>query len=304
MTRSTLLAALFLLALPGTARADAPEKGRTFRAPGGVTLYYEVRGEGVAAALVVVNGGPGFDHGYLHCSDVWDRLAASRRVIFYDQRGNGRSSPLKAAQSCTIADQIADLDALRAHVGCERMDLLGHSWGGYLAMAYAARHPGRVSRLIICDSAAPRWEDTIFLFKDVFPEGVERQSALAFAETLGDSAAIHATLREYFSMLFYSPENRNRYLAAARPYVYRPAINAALNADAKRFDLGPELPKFGFPTLVLTGRYDMNVAPAVAHRIHKAIPGSRFVVFERSGHLPFFEEPEAFVRTVEEFLRR
>jgi proline iminopeptidase len=79
-------------------------------------------------------------------------------------------------------------------------------------------------------------------------------------------------------------------------------VNEAVEHDVSRFDLNPEIRKFKFPTLVITGRYDINVAPSVAYKIHKAIPGSKFVVLERSGHLPFFEEPEAFVRAVEGFL--
>jgi len=67
-------------------------------------------------------------------------------------------------------------------------------------------------------------------------------------------------------------------------------------------DLGPELGKFHFPTLVLTGRFDANVAPSVAWKIHRGIPGSEFTVFERSGHLPFYEEPAAFLERVERFL--
>src|SRR6185503_4619628 len=107
---------------------------------------------------------------------------------------------------------------------------------------------------------------------------------------------------EYLSMLFYSPERRDAFLAQAAAFVYKPEINQTLNADLHRFDLGPELPKFRFPALVMTGRFDINVAPSVAYKIHRAIPGSRFVVFEKSGHLPFYEESEGFVRTLEEFL--
>jgi proline iminopeptidase len=75
-----------------------------------------------------------------------------------------------------------------------------------------------------------------------------------------------------------------------------------VNADLARYDLNPELPKLRFPALIVTGRYDMNVAPATAYRIHKAIPGSKFVVFEKSGHMPFYEEPEAFQRVLGDFL--
>jgi proline iminopeptidase len=300
---ATCLVATALAAAPPPAAPSggAPESGKTFDAPG-ATLYYEVRGGGPGTPLFLANGGPGFDHVYLHTSDVWDELARGRPVVFWDQRGNGRSPALAKDQSCSLADQIADLDALRAHLGYERIDLLGHSWGGYLAMAYAARHPDRVAHLVICDSAAPRWADTRFLFDDVYPEGSERQRAVAFAQTLGDEAALDAYLHEYMAMLFYDPEKRDAFVALSSAFYYTQTVNETLNADLQRFDLNPELPKFRFPTLVVTGRFDMNVAPSVAFKIHQAIPGSRLAVFERSGHLPWYEEPDAFRALLAEFL--
>lgn len=80
-------------------------------------------------------------------------------------------------------------------------------------------------------------------------------------------------------------------------------VNQAIEHDLAGFDLNPELPKYKFPAIVMTGRYDMNVAPVVAYKIHQAIPGSQFVVFDRSGHLPFYEEPDKFLRAVEGFLK-
>lgn len=281
--------------------APVKESGRTIEGPGGA-LYVEVRGTATGVPLFMVNGGPGFAHDYVHCSAAWDEIAKHRRVVFYDQRGTGRSAPLKAGQSCTLADQIADLDAVRASVGADRIDLLGHSWGGYLVMAYTARHPEHIRHLVIVDSAAPKWDDTVFLFKDVFPEGTDRQNALGFAEALGDSASFAADIHEYLQMLFWSPDNRDRFMARAAEYHYNRNVNEVLNADLKRFDLNPELPKFRCPTMVMTGRYDMNVAPSVAWKIHRAIPNSQFVVFERSSHLPYFEEPEKFITTLEGFL--
>jgi len=286
-----------LAAIPVLAR---DENGSTFEGKS-ATIYYEVLGSGSATPLIVVNGGPGFDHTYEHVSSAWDVLAKKRRVIFYDQRGTGRS-PSAKGQTYTLADQINDLEDLRAHLGADRIELLGHSWGGYLVMAYAAQHPEHISHLIIVDSAAPKFKDTIFLFDNVFPEGTERQQSVSFAEEMGDKGASDTDLREYFSMLFYSPQNRDKFLATISPSVYRKDINEAVEKDIERFDLNPEIRKFRFPTLVITGRYDMNVAPVVAYKIHQAIPGSHFAVFERSGHLPFFEEPDAFVRVMEEFL--
>ena len=296
-----VLAALFIASTATHAHPPRDEKGQLFDGPGG-KLYYEVIGGGNETPLLLVNGGPGFDHTYLHTSPAWDALAKNRRVVFYDQRGNGHSAPLKPGQSCTLADQIDDLEALRAHLGFEKVDMLGSSWGGFLSMAYAARHPERISHLILVDSAAPKWSDTIFLFDQVFPETTEREAAGAFAREFGDKAADDALIHEYLSMIFYSPEKREAFLAQIGPGAYNKEVNQKVTADLARFDLNPEIRKFRFPALVITGRYDMNVAPLVAYRIHKNIPGSRFVAFERSSHLPFTEEPEAFIRTLEEFL--
>jgi len=92
-------------------------------------------------------------------------------------------------------------------------------------------------------------------------------------------------------------------VAQMGPGAYNKKVNQVLNSDIGRFDLNPEIRKFRFPVMVATGRFDMNVAPVVAYKIHQTIAGSRFVVFERSGHLPFYEEPEAFDSAVEDFLQ-
>ena len=301
MARHGFRMAITTILLCAAVGARADEVGRTFEA-GGVTIWYEVRGGGDGVPLVLVNGGPGFDHAYLHAG-AWERMAAGRPVVFYDQRGNGRSGELGAGVACGLAEQIADLEALRAHLGYERMDLLGHSWGGYLVMAYAARHPERIEHLVIVDSAAPRIQDTAFLFEKIFPETVAREAALAFAVELGDPAAVAADIDEYLSMLFYDERNLEafRERAKAEGFRYSQAINRAVWGDLQRFDLNPELAKFAFPTLVVTGRYDFNVAPSVAWAIHRAIPGSEFAVFEKSGHLPFVEEEDAFVARLEAF---
>ncbi len=249
-----VLAALFAVSGVAQAGPAREEKGRLFDAPGG-KLYYEVIGSGNETPLVLVNGGPGFDHTYLHTSTAWDALAKNRRVIFYDQRGNGRSASLKPRQSCTLADQIDDLEALRVYLGFEKVDLLGSSWGGFLSMAYAARHPERISHLILVDSAAPKWSETIFLFDQVFPETTEREAAGAFAREFGDKAADDALIREYLSMIFYSPERREAFLAQIGPGAYNKEVNQKVTTDLARFDLNPEIRKFRFPTLVISGSF-------------------------------------------------
>ena len=265
-------------------------------------IYYEVRGTGDGVPLVVLHGGPGFAHTYLLSSSVWDKFGKDRPVVFYDQRGTGKSTIKKSSGSCTLEDQIDDLEALRRHLGYSRIDLLGHSWGGFLGMAYTARHTGEVTHLILVDSAAPRLKDTVFLFNYIFPETTERRKKLESEIDLGDKNAIMADTAAKFSMLCYSPEKREALVASAGNTAYNYDVNQAVWADVEGIDLTPEIKKFTLPTLVITGRFDINVAPLVALRIHELIPKSRFVVFERSGHLPFFEEPEGFFLIVNEFI--
>jgi proline iminopeptidase len=303
--RSLLSIVVFALAAtsaPAQAKPSAPSgPGATLNA-GGASIWYEVRHAGMTP-LVVLNGGPGFDHNYLLTSDAWDKLAAHRSVVLYDQRGTGRSGELKPGQSCTLADQVADLEALRAKLGVERMDLFGHSWGGFLAMAYALRYPQHVAHIVLCDSSAPKWNDTDEILKQLFPEATERREQDDALAAIGDGAASGAAVKEYLSMLFVSSRKRDEFLASASQLHFNPAVNQALNSDVAKVDMGPMLGRLKMPVLVLNGRFDANVAPSTAWKIHKAIPGSRFEVFEQSGHLPFVEEPDAFVRSVERFLQ-
>ena len=277
------------------------ESAKFVKTPSG-SIYIDVHGASDGIPLIVMNGGPGSDHSYLKFSGAWEDLGTDRPIIFYDQRGTGQSSPMKEGDSCTLVDQLSDLEAVRNHLNFKQVDLLGHSWGGFLGMAYTARHPSRVRRLVLVDSAAPRLQDTVFLFEYAYPKTVERRKAEEFGIEMGDDEAIQRNIREYFSMIFLSTEMRDAFAAKADPKAYSHKVNETLWNDAQKFDLTPELSKFKQQTLVITGRFDMNVATSVAYGIHKAIPSSEFVVFERSGHMPFFEEQEAFVLVVNEFL--
>src|SRR5436190_19253907 len=126
MTRTCTAFLMLAFALAPSAFAQTSnETGSTF-AVNGARIYYHVMGSGSGVPLIVVNGGPGFDHNYLHISPAWNELARTRRVVFYDQRGNGRST-LDSGAPVDLAAQVDDLDALRATLKADRIDLLGHS---------------------------------------------------------------------------------------------------------------------------------------------------------------------------------
>lgn len=271
----------------------------------GSKIYYEKHGESNGVPIFVLHGGPGFSHTYLKSStQAWKKLSKNRPIIFYDQRGTGKSTIIDSVGTCTLVDQINDLEALRNKLGFSQIIILGHSWGGFLGMAYTARFPEYVKNLILVGSAAPCFKDTIFLQKYVFPEIQERRNNLSFEVELGNKDAINSDTLEKFSMLFYSPEKKDEVLSTAGNTSYNYDVHKALRADIDRFDLTPELLKFKQHTLVITGRFDMNVAPLVAYRIHKLIANSKYEVFEYSGHLPFIEESEKFVKVINSFISK
>jgi proline iminopeptidase len=266
-----------------------------------VDLAYETYGAaGDATPVIVANGGPGLSHIYMLQNDVWMRLSHNRQIVFYDQRGTGKSKHFNPDASWGMDAQVADMEAVRAKFGFQKFDLVGDSYGGLLAMAYAAAHPEHIEKLILSDSAAPAWKDIVRVLPDVFPDVLE-QIAAREKDSASDPNAADQRIRDHFLMLFYSEANRDAYLAGVKDLGSTPQVSAAVQKATRTLDLTPELPKFKFPTLVITGRYDMNVAPLTAWNIYKAIPGAKFVVFEKSGHLPSYEEPDKYVTVVNQF---
>lgn len=269
-----------------------------------VDIGYETfGGRGDALPLIVINGGPGLAHRYMVVGDVWQQIAKDRLVVFYDQRGTGASRPLKVGASQTMEAQVADLEALRASLKLEKVALLGDSYGGMVAMAYAVAHPERLAKLVLSDSPPPAWTGLVHLLPQTFPDVEEQDEAQQKALGGTTDAAVRAGLVNHFKMIFYSPAMRDAYFAHMGDLGYEPAVGAAIQQATADVDLTAKLAGFtDFPTLLITGRYDMNVAPLNAWRMAHQIPGARLVFFERSGHLPSYEEPARYRAVLEAFL--
>ena len=266
------------------------------------SIYYEQIGTDIGVPLLLLHGGPGFNHKTFKVSSIWPELGNARPIIFYDQRGTGKSSIIEIDDPCTLADQLRDIEALRKHLKHDQIDLLGHSWGGFLGMAYTAKYPEQVRRLTLVDSAPPQLNEIVVFFEHFFPELVAKQNEVASAMEMGDEEARLSYIKHYLAMLCYSTEKRDVWLSQVDPKDFRFHVNQKVVQDARRFDLNPEVKKFQQPTLVITGRYDINASPSISYKIYKSIPNSRFEVFEKSGHLPFFEEPDKFLQVVDDFL--
>ena len=268
-----------------------------------VDLGYETFGaKGTALPIIAINGGPGLSHAYMMQNDLWERIGRNRFVVLYDQRGTGASKRVQAGAPQTMDAQVADLDAVRQTLGLTKFALLGDSYGGLVAMAYAAAHPEHVAKLILSDSPGPSWHDIVHLLPDVFPDIQEQGAQDEKKLGLATEAAARAGLRNHFRMIFYSPEKRDAYMSHMGDLGFEPAVGNAVEKATANLDLTAKLAGFRFPTLVINGRYDMNVAPLTAWRLAHAIPGAKVVFFEQSGHLPAYEEPEKYIEVLEDFL--
>lgn len=268
-----------------------------------VDLGFETFGvSGAALPVIAVNGGPGLSHAYMMMNDLWEQVGRDRLVILYDQRGTGASKRVAAGAPQTMDAQVADLEAVRAHFGIDKVALLGDSYGGFLVMAYAAAHPEHVAKLVLSDSPPPSFKTMVHLLPQTFPDIEEEDAADAKKVGADSEAAARASLRNHFRMIFYSPEKRDAYMAKMGNLGFEPAVAGAVGQSAQALDLTQAVAGFQFPVLVITGRYDMNVAPINAWRMAHAIAGAKVVFFEESGHLPAYEELDKYRSVVEEFL--
>jgi proline iminopeptidase len=250
---TVIVAAVFLAVGVGAGAQVAHETG-VIHTPE-VEIGYETFGvRGAALPVIAVNGGPGLSHAYMMMNDLWEQVGRDRLVILYDQRGTGASKKAAAGAaqelSQTMEAQVADLDAVRAHFGIEKVALVGDSYGGFLVMAYAAAHADHVAKVVLSDSPPPSFKTMVHLLPQTFPD-IEEEEATE-AKKLGEDsdAAARAGLRAHFRMIFYSPEKRDAYMAkmgdlppqrASSPGTldlgYEPAVARAVSESAVGLDL-------------------------------------------------------------------
>jgi len=277
----------------------------TFETRDGLTLVYELSGDG--PLLVCHPGGPGFSARYLTRS--LGGLDREFTLVLLDPRGTGASEAPDDSSAYTTADYVGDVESLREHLGEERLNLLGHSHGGVVAVAYAAEHPKRVRRLVVANSLARVLADEMEPIMQMHEREPWYQDAREALEL--ESASAYSTPEElaaltdrFWPMYFAHFDDTAR--AYLREYVRElPNTDASKlfndEIDAGRFDLRPSLARIEAPTLVITGELDFICGPACAADLSE-IPGARTVVLDDCGHFTFVETPERWRETVSRFL--
>ena len=273
----------------------------------GRRLAYRRTGQG--PTLVCHGGGPGFSALYL---GNLGGLDSHLELVLLDPLGAGGSDRPADARAYAVEDYAADVEELRAHLGFERMSLLGHSHGGIVAIAYAARHPERVERLVLASTLA-RWApdqeaamgaavashaDEPWYADAKAALDAEQEGAFATDEELADLA-----LREFPFYFKRYGDNERAYLETLR--AESPNANALrlFNQEIfETFDLRPALEEITAPTLVVTGADDFITGPASAADLEEGIADVELVVIPQCGHFSFVEAPEAFREAALSFL--
>ncbi|HUY96507.1 MAG TPA: alpha/beta hydrolase [Verrucomicrobiae bacterium] len=272
-------------------------------------VYREV---GSAGPTVVCHpGGPGFSSSYL--GDLGG-LAQACRLVLLDPRGTGGSDRPQDPSGYAVLDYAADVEALRGHLGLERVILLGHSHGGCVAMAYAAAHPERLAALVLASTVARFDEEAIAAQAHAIaahaadPWYEDAKAALA-EEAQGDhhtDADLGAIIGRMLPLYFA------RFDGAARAYIETFADELPV-ADALRhfnsqevptMDLGAGLDQLRAPILVITGELDFICGPVCARAIAAAAPQADLVILPDTGHFAFAEAPRPFREAVERLVAR
>ncbi|MBQ0988230.1 alpha/beta hydrolase [Streptomyces sp. F63] len=282
----------------------------TFSAPDGTLLAYHghghgrSRGSGDGPPAVCLPGGPQ-DSAYL--GDLGG-LPAHRRVITLDLRGTGRSEIPRDLGSCRCDRLVGDVEALREHLGLDRMDLLAHSAGANLAVLYAGRHPERVRRLALITPSVRAVGLTItgeLRRETVQPRRNEPWFPAAFAalEAIG---AGKATAGHWKAIAPFSygrwDEAARAHQAAGDEQMNREVVAAfgaegAFDPDATRAALA----RFTQPVLLLAGEVDPGAPPVTTAEFAGLFPNAELVVQPGAGHFPWLDDPGRFVATTAAF---
>ncbi|ARJ06949.1 hydrolase [Cnuibacter physcomitrellae] len=264
-------------------------------------LAVEVLGPEGAPVIIAHHGAPGLGS-RAEPRASFGRLADEYRVVVFDARGSGES---EGSGELSHEQWAADIDGLREWIGAERIAMVGGSYGGFMTLEYATRYPDRVAAIVLRDTAADHTHGALArenaLASDRVTIDMEKFDRIDEGR-VRDNEDLKDCWREILPLydFHYDPEATERKVEAT-PYRYE-AHNHAFSVNLKTYDVKPLLPSIGVPTLITVGRTDWITPVSCSETIAELIPGSRLVVFERSGHSPQIEEAEEWTRTVRSFL--
>lgn len=249
----------------------------------------------------LIHGGPGADHtGY---KPTFSQLTRRLQLVYFDHRGQGRSAR-GDKNTYTLENNVEDMEALRQHLGLDQIVVLGTSYGGMVALSYAAKYPQHVSHLIAI-ATTPSHEFLPRAKQILAERGTPEQ--IAIAQRLWDgNFETEAQLRDYFKILapMYSLKHDPKTSVQVwdNKILSIDAINVAFGGFLRTYDVRNQLHKITAPTLVIGGRKDWICAPEFSEEIARLIPHADLRIFENSSHLIRADEPDALMDAMNGFL--
>ena len=305
---SALLITLTIVVFGNNISAATKKKQEGYVNVNGGKIYYATYGEKNASPIIVLHGGPGLDHGYL-LPQMLD-LARDHQVTFYDQRACGKSLGFTLdSKTINIQAFVDDLEAVRKQLGYDKIILLGHSWGGLLAMNYAIQHPDKLQSLVLLDSA-PATSNSFTLFLNEYvkrttplrPELEKIERSAKFKEY--DAETINDYYRKIFAVYFYKPALAQNLSLDFTQESAKSGLNLFAFFEQsyyKNYNLKSALQKLQLPVLIVHGQTDI-VPIATAYEIKDFIPNSKIVVLQKCDHFPYIEQPKKFFAAIREFI--
>ena len=288
----------FRRSLPRTPRLER----QTVRARGVTFAVFSSPPVAGHPPLICINGGMLFDHSMLW--PALSPLAERRQVILYDQRGRGASSAPADPSAATIDDDALDVGAIRRALGIRKWDVLGHSWGGGIAMLASANDSAGVRRLVLVDSVGPMSDWMAPLRAAVLARlhDAERETVARISEEMlgKPDPVLHSEYsRAVYPAWFADADMATRFTPPTAISETGAAVLARLRHGG--YDWRPRLRAFSIETLVIHGELDPLPRTLFSDTPY-ILSNARHVVVPSSGHMPFWEAPERFFAEVESFL--
>lgn len=285
----------------------------------GALIYYQILGHG--APLMIVHGGPGASHDYF--LPYLLPLARTNKIIFIDERGSGRSEKLEDVSQYTVENMVEDIEAVRQALNLGKISLFGHSFGGVLAQAYALKYQSNLTHLILGGTfpSTRALNEVLAREKQSMPSAArEKLEALEQAGLFGNGKDWEKNRypEEYAKLAWgdgYFP-----YLYQRRPDAnYDPLAGNTTNSwdlyremwgshgefvvdgNLKSVEYVDKLSTIHVPTLIICGEHDES-DPSLSRTMHDKIAGSKLAIMPQSGHLAFVDQPNLYLKTVNDFL--
>jgi|BEDMetMinimDraft_2_1075160.scaffolds.fasta_scaffold10082_2 proline iminopeptidase len=275
----------------------------------GVQIYYKKVGKG-KDVILTLHGGPGASHDYLL---PLKKLANNKyTIIFYDQCGCGRSGEPKDLSKCTnIQYYVEEVEEVRKKLAKDKVILLGHSWGGLLALAYAVKYQNNLKGLIVSSglSSVPLTVKEMRRLINQLPK--EIRDEIYDCEKKNDFSsekckkAVDEFYKRHLLRLDVYPEEVQKsldYLSKRKIYmIMNGPTEFEITGTIKDIDITNDIKNINIPTLIIVGEFD-EVTPEVAKVINENIKGSKLVIIPNSSHMNFYENPEYYFNEVKKFI--